>query len=514
MYNSHCSTDMSETLIKTNRDSSNISIYNNNSASVYEILGFTGLDNVNINNGTSTLVINGLSEYINTDTLFLEFDSSDRFRVENTEFVNPNSTDDYLKLLKGKEIVITDLHPSITDPLNFKGKFIDNRQDVIILENESELNIFKLPRENMLTIPKSIFSGNDIINPYLEANFSPVVDISSNNNNQPQATTGGGFFRTSRQVSSNGNILRNQKLKLLYDTRSLNYDISYLFKVDTSNNTMDVILKAQIVNNTSSHFKNATVTLVEVGRADEDDEEEEMFQYRDLNLAQQRNIYYAKSAPRAMKKASSKNVPIDESQEQKTYDISTPIDIDKKSSKDIVMTNLQSVPSEIQYIYSPQSSKNIVLMSLYWERDNNKDSQIPLPVGNVNVLKKDGNKFIKLGNASISKKKSGKANIRLNLGPANNILADYDFQGKVTNRLKGTYTEKHKITITNKTTLDKTVLLRFRFDKSDYVSDGLDFEVWEPDNKDEPRSAKIGKATINVAKKEKKEIVFSLTYNQ
>jgi hypothetical protein len=134
------------------------------------------------------------------------------FRVENTEFKNQNSETDYLNSLKGKEVMITDIQPTITEPIKFKGTLRDNRGRVLLLENELELNIFKLPSKSMLTITKSISDDNDIINPHLKVNFSPLLKVDNNNNIE---TTSKGYFSVIRPKVKNENLLKGQVLIII-----------------------------------------------------------------------------------------------------------------------------------------------------------------------------------------------------------------------------------------------------------------------------------------------------------
>jgi hypothetical protein len=272
---------------------------------------------------------------------------------------------------------------------------------------------------------------------------------------------------------------------------------------------MEIILKATIINDTSSSFNNAKISLIETSQ---------MINNPMSSLHKENVRYATRAIPNQqyegqiyLKQLSTSSE--DTSQEQKTYDIKALINLEKKSHKDVIMSDMKGIPGQLQYIYTPQTNNEVIYMNLFWERESHKQSQMSLPVGGATVLKKDYDRLVKLGKSTITKELSSKANIRLALGPANMLVGKFEYLGKTKDNLAGTYTQQYKITITNKTNMDKTILMKFTFEKSDYKSEGLDFDIWEPDNKDEPRYAKLGKSIIDIGEKQKKEIKFSLTYN-
>jgi hypothetical protein len=461
------------------RDSSTLLIYNNGNASVIEEVKIKGKFTKSIKRGTNnnnneyeindTLIINGLSEYIDRESLFIDT-LGDQFniKVKDFELHNPKSTTDYFKFLKDQEIRITDLTPSITDPKIFSGKLIDNRSDTIVLSNAQNTHILNLPRVNMLTLKEYPF---DIINPYIVAN-----------------------------IIMKGN---DTSVKLLYDTNSISYRTNYLFNVNENKNTMDFILKATINNDTSSDFKNATIKLIEKSEKKVEKNIKQYKQYKE-NMA----LYATRSIPKQSLSISNLDKDVsDTSQEQKTFKINDIVSINKNSSKNITMLEVIDVKGKIEYIYEPQSDSENIKMNLSWPntKENNKNLGFLLPIGNVTVWRKsDESGPMKLGESMITNYLSKKKNIRIDLGNTSAIYGNFEDKGDTKDEIAGTRTYNYLITLTNTTNNDIDIIIKFNFPKTDWKVEGdLIFTPWEPENTGEPFVKSIGKSIIKVNSKTK-----------
>ena len=491
---------------------SEIVISNTGTAAVNDVI--TILPSTISENGHE-LIIPDVPDFMVADSLFFSIENNEgqKVKINDYSLEHKKTIKDTLPAFYDKEVKITDLNPTLDKRIIVVGTLKHSYgNNIIVNDKNNRVILTKFDNNSSISVGENDVQFN-VFNPYISATIF-------------------------------GSMTKKLNINAMYDCSRIYYSINYMFLLtklkenttklqkpdslrsinlgidgdegEISNDRMKIVIKATIKNNTSAVFSNTKITLVE----------------KFIEPPKVKSNYFLNKAPRQQYKkstsrnyqqhpeaASSRSINFedsaeDKSQQQKTHRINNPVDLDPYSSRSVTIFEASDIKSNLEYIYTPQQDDKKVNVSLLWKntKENHKRLGISLPLGNARVLRRQGSLTstpIKLADVDITREHS-KEVVRMDLGPASMITAEYEKIGTSIVKTQGYTIEKFKIRIKNRMSEDINIKVVYIFPKVGWEitkQSDLKFKVWVPDNDNESISNKIGEAIAAVKKIEEKEFI-------
>lgn len=508
-----------EQTVESTRKNSSLTIYNHGSAVVEDVImfnvpkesvgaggtmlsklsSFGGSTARTLQKRTFEIAVPSVSAQLVPHTLFALTAPSvdeDPFEVESVHYRVPTSIGDHLETLSGTEVELLDVAYSRDQPIPYRGvsKGVANAGRMgVLLTEDGRLTV--VPISSNMAV-----SSQAVKFPYYDSHIRMVVKE-----------------RDGARVRDDGVYEK----RLMYETEGLSYAMSYAMLVDSNEETMTLLLKAEIRNTTGSAFKSASVRLVERPPS----QASRYAKKRTMNVRSIHRYQQQEAAPPVPTEALSmaqdsggaaQGFQTDLQEEQKTYNIDKPLDIPKTGKQEYVVREHDGVAARMEYVFRAHhnnystSTWSKVRANLVWENSReNANLGFLLPSGEASVYLRPSvpsRAPSLLGRVMIGSEHASKAVVRLDLGEVNMIHAKLENLGTVKRetrtkdgRLVEENVTKYRLSMRNSLKKPFQVVLKHTFPTTDWRVEGdVDFEEDVPDNKSEKVRRQNARAFVNV----------------